>query len=29
MLENNTSAGIYALVRTAGRVAVGDTVRVE
>jgi|SRR5581483_1882275 len=29
MLENNTRAGIYALVRTAGRVAVGDTVSVS
>jgi len=28
MLENNTSAGIYALVRTAGRIAVGDLISV-
>jgi uncharacterized protein YcbX len=28
MLENKTSAGIYALVTKAGRVAVGDTIRV-
>ena len=28
MLENNTSAGIYAKVAQAGRIAVGDTVRV-
>jgi uncharacterized protein len=29
MLENNTSAGIYARVAKAGRIAIGDTVRVE
>jgi len=29
MLENNTNAGIYALVAEAGRIAVGDTVSVE
>jgi uncharacterized protein YcbX len=29
MLENNTSAGIYALVSKAGRVAIGDTVQIE
>ncbi|HVZ00308.1 MAG TPA: MOSC domain-containing protein [Dongiaceae bacterium] len=29
MLENNTSAGIYARVLQAGRIAVGDEVRIE